>query len=135
MVWWGCGTGRSFWLRSTRGGELRWEDIDALPPAAFEAVIAYLQAADRLWLMVEGDLVFTALSDVATRLPSVEEMPEAGLSSQFVNRVIGKCARRAGLVWRPSARGLRESAEALRAGEAVHEDEGKKGGSRTAPTS
>lgn len=76
------------------------ERVDELPLPAYNAIVAYLEAAGRLESMGEEDFVFTALSDVASRLPRVNGR-SAGrpLSSSFVNRVVKKCARRAGLKW------------------------------------
>lgn len=102
--------------RATEIRTLTWGEVTAkrFPLPAYGAIVEYLRAAGRLDTIEEGDLVFTALSDAATRLPTVNEMPEAGLSSSFVNRVIKKCARRAGLQWEANSARLRHAARALR---------------------
>lgn len=121
--------------RSTEIRTLRWREIaeeegrwwytwrgkgnktrtDEMPLPAYNAIIEYLAAAGRLDGMGEDDFIFTALSDVATRLPGVERMPDQALSSSFVNRVIKKCARRAGLKWRKiHTHTLRHTAAMLR---------------------
>ncbi len=121
--------------RSTEIRTLRWGDIteqdgrrwytwtgkgnrprtDELPLPAYNAIVEYLEAAGRLEGMGEDDFIFVALSDAATRLPGVERMTGGPLSSSFVNRVIKKCARRAGLQWeRIHTHTLRHTAAMLR---------------------
>ncbi|RLC76394.1 MAG: hypothetical protein DRJ03_28730 [Chloroflexi bacterium] len=89
--------GRRFYRWTGKGNKPR---TDELPLPAYNAIVEYLEAAGRLEGMGENDFIFTALSDVATRLPGVDAMPDEALSSSFVNRVVKKCARRAGLQWR-----------------------------------
>ena len=89
--------GRKFYKWTGKGNKKR---VDELPLPAYNAIIEYLKAAERLEGLGEDDFIFTALSDVATRLPGVDVMPDKALSSSFVNRVVKKCARRAGLKWR-----------------------------------
>lgn len=120
---------RSTEIRILRWGEITEEDgrkfyrwvgkgrkprVDELPLPAYNAIVEYLAAAGRMELG-EDDFIFVALSDVATRLPGVDAMPDAALSSSFVNRIIKKCARRAGLKWkRVHTHTLRHTAAMLR---------------------
>jgi len=88
---------------------------DELPLPAYHAIVGYLAAAGRLEGMGEEDYIFTALSDTALRLPGVDEVGSRPLSSSFVNRVVKKCARRAGLKWkRIHTHTLRHTAAMLR---------------------
>ena len=120
---------RSSEVRTLRWGDIRqeggrvWYDwkgkgkkrTDELPLPAYNAIVAYLEAAGRLEGMGEEDFIFTALSGVATRLPGVEEVGSRPLSSSFVNRVVKKGARRAGLKWkRIHTHTLRHTAAMLR---------------------
>ena len=107
---------RSAEIRNLRWGEIRQEGgrwfyrwtgkgrksrTDELPLPVYPAMVEYLRAAGRLEGMKAGDFVFVARDgEVAERLPRVREAVgrEAGpLSGSFVNRVVKKCARRAGL--------------------------------------
>ena len=126
---------RSAEIRNLRWGEIRQEGgrwvyrwtgkgrksrTDELPLPVYQAIAEYLAAAGRLEGMEEGDYVFVALDgEVAERLPRVREAvgrEEAGpLSGSFVNRVVKKCARRAGLQWRSiHTHTLRHTAAMLR---------------------
>ena len=77
---------------------------DELPLPAWNAIQEYLQVADRLdgpGQIQDEDYIFTALSDVATRLPHIDQVAEnRPLTSAMVNRIVKKWARRAGLKWR-----------------------------------
>jgi len=85
-----------FHWRGKRGKQ----DREELPRPVYEAICVYLEAAGRLGTIRDEEYVFTALSDVATRLPHVAQMPEnQPLTSAMVNRIVKKCARRAGLKW------------------------------------
>lgn len=85
--------------------EYRWaskakEGRDELLRPAYEAILAYLAAAGRLETMRAEEFIFIALSDVATRLPNVKTVAERGpqpITGAMVNRIVKKCARRAGL--------------------------------------
>ncbi len=85
--------------------EYRWsskakEGRDELLRPAYEAILAYLAAAGRLKTVQPEDFIFVALSDVAQRLPNVKATPECGpqpITGAMVNRIVKKCARRAGL--------------------------------------
>lgn len=105
--------GRVWYEWKGKGGKGR---RDELPLPVYQAITAYLEAAGRLDGMEEGSFVFTALSKVAERLPTVNDSghPRA-LSSSFVNRIVKKCARRAGLRWREvHTHTLRHTAAMLR---------------------
>jgi integrase/recombinase XerD len=103
------------WCRWPNGRDQRW---DELPRPVWEAVVAYLQAADRIDRIQDEDYVFTALRDSARRLPNVSECWRPGnapLSGRTVNQLLKRYARRAGLDARGlSARTLRHTAVALR---------------------
>ena len=128
---------RSSEIRTLRWGDLRQEGgrwwyewhgkggksrRDELPLPVYQAITTYLQAAGRLDGMEEESVIFTALSRVAERLPSVVERglqdgngSGSALSSSFVNRVVKKCARRAGLRWKEiHTHTLRHTAAMLR---------------------
>lgn len=123
--------------RSSEIRRLRWEDIsqdggrvyyawmgkgsqrtDELPLPAYNAIVAYLEAAGRLETIEDEDFIFVALSDVAARLPNVKASSELRpLSTSFVNRIVKKCARRAGLKWEKiHTHTLRHTAAMLRRG-------------------
>jgi len=120
--------------RSSEVRRLRWGDIreeggrvyyrwwgkggtsreDELPLPAYNAMVGYLRAAGRLEGMGEGDYVFVALSDVVERL-GVTVRGDEPLSASFINRIVKKCARRAGLKWeRIHTHTLRHTAAMLR---------------------
>lgn len=90
---------------------------DELPLPAYNAIVEYLKAAGRFDDIQDEDYIFTALSDAATHFDHVDDMPEnKPLGSCFVNRVVKKCARRAGLKWRKiHTHTLRHTAAMLRA--------------------
>jgi len=109
--------GRVFYRWHGKGGRSR---EDELPLPAYNAIVAYLEGAGRLEGMEEEESVFTALSNVAERLPTVkgrglQDGNGSPLSSSFVNRIVKKCARRAGLKWREiHTHTLRHTAAMLR---------------------
>ena len=84
--------------RWTGNGEDR---SDELPRETWTAIKAYLQAAGRLETMSEGEYIFTALTDRATRLKNVDAItwnPLAHpLSAREVGRLLKRYARLAGL--------------------------------------
>ena len=87
---------------SSQVSQLRRRDLDAqrdaLTEPALAAIRAYLQAAGRIGTMGDEDYVFVALSDVAARLPNVKKLDRGQpMSGSMVNRIVKKCARRAGL--------------------------------------
>lgn len=85
--------GRVFYHWSGKGKERR----DELPRVVWEAILDYLRAAGRM-PMEDGDFIFTALSDVATRLPTVREWDgNRPLSAQQVGKIVKRHARLAGL--------------------------------------
>ncbi len=76
------------------------EGQDELVRPVYEAILAYLRAAGRLETMRAEDYIFIALSDVAQRLPNVQAVegrPPQPLTGAMVNRIVKKCARKAGL--------------------------------------
>jgi site-specific recombinase XerD len=103
--------------RSNEIGALKWGDLekkgdivfyrwsgkgkeghDELHQHAYEAICAYLQAAGRLETIQDDDYIFVALSDVAQRLPNVTSLDHnKPLSGAMINRIVKKCAKRAGL--------------------------------------
>lgn len=105
--------------RNAAIAELRWGDIkhptgegdvityrwqskaksgtDELLRPAYDALLAYLQAAGRLETLGVDDYIFVALSDVAERLPNVKPGQRGPLTGAMVNRIVKKCARRVGL--------------------------------------
>lgn len=90
--------GRAWYRWSGKGKtDQRFE----LPAPAWEAIKAYLKAAGRLEGMEDGDAIFTALSNRATRLPTVNAetfRPERqALSMREVGRLLKRYCRRAGL--------------------------------------
>lgn len=104
--------GRYFYRWTGKGGVHR---TDELPAPAYQAMAAYLKAAGRWETLTPDTYVFTALSDVATRLPNVTEYQAQPLSSAMVNRIVKKWARRAGLQWeRIHTHTLRHTAAMLR---------------------
>jgi integrase len=72
-----------------------------LPAPVWEAIRAYLKAAGRLEAMQDGDPIFTALSNRATRLPNVNALAflptRQPLSMREVGRLLKVYAKRAGL--------------------------------------
>lgn len=89
---------------------------DELPLPAWNAIVEYLEATGRLEAMEEDDYIFRALSDVAGRLPNVDEVKEnRPLSRKMANRIVKKWARKAGLKWRKiRTHTLRHTAAMLR---------------------
>lgn len=105
--------------RSTEIASLRWGDItekngmmfyawsgkggkgstDELVRYAYDAITAYLKAACRLEMILPDEFIFTALTDVAARLPNVSPGYERSrpITSSMISRIVKKCARRAGL--------------------------------------
>ncbi len=90
--------GRLYYRWSGKGKEdQRYE----MPLRVWEAIKAWLKAAGRLETMQEEDYIFTALSDLAGRLPTVQAErwdPFAQpLSMRQVGALLKKYARKAGL--------------------------------------
>ncbi len=105
--------------RSTEIAALQWKDItekngvrfytwagkggktgtDELLRYAYDAIVAYLKAAGRLETILPDEFIFIALSNVAARLPNVGDdyKPGQHLSGAMINRIVKKCASRAGL--------------------------------------
>ena len=76
------------------------EGTDELLRPAYYAIVTYLRAAGRLETMQPESYIFTALSDVAERLPNVRAAHRTAptpLTGAMVNRIVKKWARRAGL--------------------------------------
>lgn len=121
---------RSSEIRCLRWGDISRDDgrmwyvwegkgkrrTDELPLPAHRAIVAYLRAAGRYDGIGDDDYIFTALSAVAERLPNVEEQPQdQPLHSSMINKIVKKCARRAGLKWeRIHTHTLRHTAAMLR---------------------
>jgi len=83
--------------RWSNKGKTRW---DLLPPPAWHAIEAYLEAAGRLRGMRDGDYIFAPLSDRAARLPTVDAETwtrRRPLSAKEVARMLKRHAREAGL--------------------------------------
>lgn len=90
--------GRAWYRWSGKGkADQRFE----LPAPAWEAIKAYLKAAGRLETIQEQDYIFTALTDRATRLPTVNaaafDPQRQALSMREVGRLLKKYSKRAGL--------------------------------------
>jgi integrase/recombinase XerC len=121
--------------RSSEVRKLRWGDIthdrgrvyyrwsgkgksrtDELPLPAYNAIVDYLDAAGLLAGIQDDDYIFAALSDAAANFNHVDEAPEnQPLGSDFINRIVKKRARRAGLKWeRIHTHTLRHTAAMLR---------------------
>lgn len=104
--------------RSAEIARLRWGDLSSqdgvqyykwtgkggksatieLPLPAYNAILAFVKAAGRE--MKSDDFIFTALSDVAYRLPNVHRDPTARpepITGAMVNRIVKKWCKRAGL--------------------------------------
>jgi len=88
-----------------------------LPPTAWQAIRAYLEAAGRLDTLLPGDFIFVALSDRALRLPQVDDDSGSGersLSRREFHRILKRYARAAGLdASQVNARVLRRTAAHL----------------------
>jgi len=85
---------------SKRVTQLKWGELqsDELSLSTRSAIRAYVQAAGRLETIGADDYIFVALSDVAGRLPNVKRLDHTKpLSGAMINRIVKKCARRAGL--------------------------------------
>lgn len=71
---------------------------EILHPAVYHAITAYLRGAGRLETIQPEDYVFTALQDVAVRLPNVQAHANGqAITRQRVNDIVKSLARRAGL--------------------------------------
>lgn len=72
-----------------------------LPGRAYEAILAYLKAAGRLETMLDDEYIFTALTNRATRLPTVNTAAfnprNQALSMREVGRLLKRYAKKAGL--------------------------------------
>ena len=122
--------------RNSELRELRWGDLTVVdnqviwswhgkggksesrqfPWPAYHLITDYLTAAGRLDSITDDDYLFIAHSDVAVRLPTVDE-PAAGdapLSSGYVNRLVKRYARQAGIKGRICVHSLRHTAAMLR---------------------
>jgi integrase len=101
-------------LRVLRWGDLREDEaghvyawagkggksaVEALHPAVYAALTAYLRAAGRLADIQPEDYIFTALTAAAERLPHVEAAAGEArpLSRQRVNQIVKRLAGKAGL--------------------------------------
>lgn len=74
-------------------------DTEELPRPVYDAIVAYLKACERYETIQDDDYIFTAISNVATRLPNVDAMPNRPITGAMVNRIVKKVAKRAGLRW------------------------------------
>ena len=75
-------------------------DTEEMPRPVYDAIVAYLKAAERYETIQDEDYVFTAISSAATRLPNVDAMPaNRPITGAMVNRIVKKVAKRAGLRW------------------------------------
>jgi integrase len=89
--------GSLIYYRWSNKGKTRW---DLLPPPAWHAIEAYLEAAGRLKAMRDGDYIFAPLSDQATHLPGVDGETwtrHKPLWAAEVGRMVKRHAREAGL--------------------------------------
>ncbi len=104
--------GRIFYRWSGKGKARE----DELPRPSYAAIEAYLRAAGRWNGHPPEDeiFIFTPLSDVATRLPNVDDV-DGPISGQMANRILRKWAAIAGLrTSRLTIHSLRHTAAMLR---------------------
>lgn len=102
------------WSWSGKGGKTEQRQF---PWPAYHLITDYLEAAGRLDSIGDTDHVFIAQSDVAERLPNVDEPGadgDAPLSSSWVNRLVKRYARLGGIKQRVTCHSLRHSAAMLR---------------------